>query len=111
MRRTSRWTVLLMLAAALAACGPEPPERPEEPPPQAAPQHYEGVGVVSSMVANKTFVVIRHEAIPGFMDAMSMPFAVQDTTVLAGIQPYDSVRFHLRAAQGEVVILQIEKIE
>lgn len=36
-------------------------------------------------------VVIAHDAIPGFMDAMTMPFAVQAPATLEGVRPGDEV--------------------
>lgn len=107
--------VLLVLIG--AACGqPAPGDRPMEAPSvapadTASVQTYEAVGRVTTIMANKHFVIIQHEAIPGYMDAMSMPFAVEDTTLLDGIAARDSVRFWFDAAPGQVVIRTLEKME
>ncbi len=109
----------MALMLVLAACGQPPADAPAPPPP-AAPaatadtasvQEYETVGVVANVLANKKFVVIRHAAIPGYMDAMSMPFAVDDSALLDGIAPQDSVRFRFAASPGRVVLRTLEKIE
>jgi len=75
---------------------------------ESSPQNYETVGVVTSIMANKKFVVINHETIPGFMDGMTMPFAVADPTVLQGIQPGDSITFRFTPTGG---IHHIEKVK
>ncbi len=41
-------------------------------------------------------VTVSHEAIPGFMDAMAMRFAVRDRDRLAEVHPGDRISFRLR---------------
>ena len=71
-------------------------------------QRYEAVGVVVSFMAERKFVNIRHETIEGFMNAMTMPFEVKDTTLLHGIEEGDSITFRFTVADG---IDALEKIE
>lgn len=40
-------------------------------------------------------LVVAHDAIPGFMDAMTMPFAVEDPSELAGVDRGDAIRARL----------------
>ena len=104
------------LTLALAACGqasePEAPvaqtPAPTETPQAESPRHYEAVGVVVSFMGVKKFVNVDHETIPGFMNAMTMPFEVKDSTLLRGIQEGDSITFTFTVADG---IQAIEKIE
>ncbi len=99
---------------ALAACGraSEPEAQrpaPTETPQAESPRHYEAVGVVVSFKGGgRKFVHVDHEAIPGFMNAMTMPFEMKDMTLLHGIQEGDSVTFTFTVADG---IQAIEKIE
>ena len=108
-----RLVVVGALVLALAACGrASKPEAqmpaPTETPQAESPRHYEAVGVVVSFMGVKKFVNVDHEAIPGFMNAMTMPFEVKDTTLLRGIQEGDSITFTFTVADG---IQAIEKIE
>lgn len=46
-------------------------------------------------------VIIQHEAIPGFMVAMTMPFQVKTTNELAGVKVGDAVSFRLLVTEDE----------
>ena len=107
--------LLVVLMLALAACEQAADPPAPEPAPSTEPtigkdttssQHYEAVGVIVSFMAEKKFVNIAHETIPGFMNAMTMPFEVKDTTLLHGFHEGDSVTFHFTVADG---IRAIEK--
>ena len=116
MKHPFRFCLVALLVA--AACGQASEETPDAAPdaPAASPaeepagtsQQYEAVGVVVSFMAEKQFVNVKHETIPGFMNAMTMPFEVKDTTLLRGIQVGDSITFRFTAADG---IQAIEKRE
>ena len=80
-----RGTVVSVLAA-LLACAPRP-----------AGRRYELRGQVLSVRPERREIVIRHEDIPGFMPAMTMPFAVKDEALLEGRVPGDRV-------EGTVVV-------
>ena len=100
----------MVFALTMAACGPASEDAPA-PAVEAeaeASQQYEAVGVVVGFMAQKKFVNIKHETIPGFMDAMTMPFEVKDSTLLRGIQEGDSIAFRFTVADG---IQAIEKRE
>lgn len=56
-------------------------------------QTYQTTGVIRSITPRRNFATIRHADISGFMEAMTMLFAVADSSLLAGIQPGDSVAF------------------
>ncbi len=111
-----RLIVVPVLVLALAACGqasePEAPvaqtPAPTETPQAESAQHYEAVGVVVSFMASKRFINVDHETIAGFMNAMTMPFEVKDSTLLRGIQEGDSIRFTFTVADG---VEAIEKID
>ena len=55
-------------------------------------------------------MTIAHDAIPGFMDAMTMPFDVEDPGLLAGLAPGDRVRFTLRGIDGRYAIRAIQRV-
>ena len=52
---------------------------------------YELSGKVISIDGDSNRLTIAHEEIPGFMQAMTMPFAVRDPSELNGVSPGDEV--------------------
>ncbi|GIV59230.1 SCO family protein [Rhodocaloribacter litoris] len=61
---------------------------------------YEVRGRIAGFTDDPRTVLIEHEAIPGYMDAMVMPFTVAEaeTTALAGLGTGDAVAFTLHVA-------------
>ena len=49
-------------------------------------------GQVVALDPKSSLITIAHERMPGFMEAMTMPFTVKDTTLLRGVEVGDSVR-------------------
>jgi protein SCO1 len=56
---------------------------------------YQGRGVVEKIAPDLQSVTIDHEAIPGYMMAMTMDFPVQNTNELKGVSSGDQIRFTL----------------
>ena len=54
-----------------------------------------GVGKIVALMPQTQEVVIDHEEIKGFMDAMSMGYKVNSAALLKGVKPGDQVRFTL----------------
>ena len=52
-------------------------------------------GVIREIRAAEKEVVVRHEEIPGYMQAMTMPFPVESLDVLGGAKAGDLVKFRL----------------
>jgi protein SCO1/2 len=52
---------------------------------------YKLRGKVLSADAAKGEVTLNHEAIPGFMDAMTMPYKLKDATILSELHPGDVI--------------------
>jgi protein SCO1 len=72
-------------------------------------QTFEVQGVVREIKDAGKVAVIRHEKIPGYMDAMSMPFKTRDQKVLNGIQPGDEINFRLHVTEEESWIENVRK--
>lgn len=72
-----RYSVFLLLACALSW----------------GADHYSATGMVLKVDSPHKKVVISCQAIPGFMDAMSMPFAVHDAKNLQGLTPGEVIEF------------------
>src|SRR5437867_461246 len=106
---------LLILSALLGVSGcnrsPEAPPRAPVPTPRSTQQQsFQVKGVVIAVNPKKKEVEIKHEAIPGYMPAMIMPFEVKDTNELAGLQPGDSVSFRMLVTDTEGWIEQVRKL-
>ncbi|WP_246196228.1 copper-binding protein [Aquisphaera giovannonii] len=113
-----RMLPIALIAAALP-CGPAGCSG--RPGPGAAPapaakggdapgvQEYRLVGQVKAVDRGAKEVTIRHEEIPGFMGAMTMPFRVDDASALEDVQVGDEVEAKLRVEReaGQVKDYQL----
>jgi protein SCO1/2 len=72
--------------------------------PATSAEVYKLVGVVKGVDPEKSEVLIRHEAIPGFMDAMTMAFTLKDRSAFDDLRVGDEVEGTLRVEKegGEV---------
>lgn len=101
-RWAARWLAVAVVAAglvaALGACNK----------PAAAPQikrfHLKGK-IVSIDTANNS-LTIAHEAIPGFMDAMTMPYSVKSAQSLAGLNPGDEITADVVVPEDSAVYIE-----
>ena len=71
---------------------------------------YEIRGVVVAVDSGRRILEINHEAIPGFMPAMTMPYEVADASLLQGLAPGDRVRGTLRVDRRGYIIISLEKV-
>ncbi len=71
---------------------------------------YAVTGVVRELRDGGSNLLIRHEAIPGYMMAMSMPFTVRDPREVAGVQPGDKVTFRLLVTDDESWIDSVKRV-
>ena len=58
-------------------------------------------GVVQQIKPDRRTVIIRHETITNYMDAMTMPFRVRDPNLVAGLNSGDEITFALHVTEGE----------
>lgn len=84
---------ILIALSAIAGCGKEQPSTDLVT--------FQVRGVVVSVNMEKRRVVMDHEEIPNYMKAMTMPFKVKDSTLLAKIQPGDTVEGVLAVSRTE----------
>jgi protein SCO1 len=88
----------------------------QAPPPAASAsvttnlQVYAVKGLVRELDPAHREVKIEHEAIPGFMEQMTMPFEVKDTNELAGLLVGDAVSFRMLVTAQAGWIDQVVKI-
>src|SRR5882724_6411630 len=57
--------------------------------PKGGQQVFRVKGIVEEVKAAEKTVTIKHEEIPGYMQAMTMPFEVKNTNELAGLAAGD----------------------
>ncbi|MDB6015734.1 MAG: Electron transport protein SCO1/SenC [Pedosphaera sp.] len=110
-----RWNLLIcltLLAGGVVACK-EQPAPPAAPPTVASTnlQYFQVKGVVKEVKPANKSVVIKHEEVPNYMPAMTMPFDVKDTNELAGLHPGDAVSFRMVIAGEDAWIDQIKKLD
>ena len=74
------------------------------------PQSYDAVGMIKGIKSEGRVLVIDHEAIEGFMDAMTMPFSLDSVKLGKGLKTGDKVAFTLTEKDGDWPITKIEKV-
>jgi protein SCO1 len=66
-------------------------------------------GVVQDINPDATTAIIDHEAIPSYMEAMTMALKVRDTNELAGVRPGDEISFRLSVTEDQSWIDRVTK--
>ncbi|HEX5220330.1 MAG TPA: SCO family protein [Verrucomicrobiae bacterium] len=107
--------LMVGLMLGVTSCGEKPPSSPA---PVTSPtatavstQIFQVKGVVVGVKPEEKTVRIRHEDIPGYMEAMTMPFEVKDTNELAGVKDGDTVSFRMLVTETDGWIDQIKKLD
>ena len=73
-------------------------------------QYYQAKGVVQEVKPETKSVVIKHEEVPNYMAAMTMPFDVKTVDELRGLQAGDAVSFRIVVAGDDAWIDEIKKL-
>ncbi len=76
----------------------------------SAAREFAVKGVIRKLEPETGHVVIAHEAIPGFMEAMTMPFQAKKPSILTGLQAGDSIAFRLFVDEEKSWIETVVKI-
>lgn len=110
-----RALLIFNLAMALLAAGCNKPPGAAKSgtvaiPPAANPRIYPAKGVVVELKPSEKSVGIKHEAVPGYMGAMTMLFEVKDMNELNGLEVGDPVAFRMIVTDTNGWIDQIRKI-
>ncbi|NBC00141.1 MAG: hypothetical protein GVY15_04695 [Bacteroidetes bacterium] len=92
--------------AADAPAAAAPATTDQESPP-AETTTYTAEGTVRSVTPSGRHVMIRHEDIPGFMHAMTMPFAVADTLTVDHLERDDQITFTFEARDAGHVLTEV----
>jgi protein SCO1 len=89
---------LLLAALIVTACSRTAPTR-----------QYQLQGQILDVKPDSNEVLVKHEDIPGFMPAMTMPYKVEDAKLLAGKQPGDLITATLVVGETEAHLSKIDK--
>ncbi len=100
--RLSLVLLLLLLSWLGCACSVSQPAR-------VAPQTFPARGVVKELKPDGRTVVIQHDTVSNYMDAMTMPFKVKEQKELAGVKTGDKVSFRLLVTADESWIDHLRK--
>ena len=91
--------IFIALTAFLAAgCKPKSSASSSENP---AAKTFDAHGIVRQITPDRRTATIQHEAIPGYMAAMTMDFKVKDTNEVTGISPDDEITFKLAVTETD----------
>jgi len=72
------------------------------------PREFAVRGVVRRVEPERRSVVVKHEEIPGFMPAMTMPFDVKEPKELQGLKPGDQIAFRMLVTTNDGWIDRIQ---
>ena len=102
--------VILLPALLLALAGCKPSASVPTGPDSVALKTYAAQGVVQAVAADHRRATIKHDAIPGYMAAMTMEFSVRDTNALAGISAGDKITFTLAVTDTDDWIENVQRV-
>ena len=92
-----KWAVIIAAITA-GACSRTPPSK-----------QYQLTGQILDLKPETKEVLVKHEDIPGFMPAMTMPYKVEDANLLSGKQPGDLITATLVVGETEAHLSTIAK--
>lgn len=123
MSSRTHFSLIGALALALAALSCSQQSAPSNPPvpastnsaPHAAtgtnPTIYQVKGVIKELFPERKKVLIDHEDIPGYMEAMTMMLDVREDKELQGLQAGDSITFRMLVTEDDGWIDQLKKVD
>ena len=110
MRSARSATLVGMMGLLLiVGCG-EPPESSPEPVEETIVSVHASRGVVQAIEEEGARLIIAHEEMPDFMDAMTMPFDVGDPDESAGLAVGDKIGFELVMATKRSYVRNIQPL-
>jgi len=102
--------VSLLVTSVILASYPAHSRAAEAVAAPAGTREFAVKGVVRKVEPENGRVIVAHDAIPDFMDAMTMPFRVKDPSDLTAIHAGDSVSFRLSVTAEQSWIDHVVKI-
>src|SRR5271170_997646 len=74
-------------------------------------QRYEVTGLVLTVDTPHRTVLVSHDRIPGYMDAMTMPYKVDDPRQLESLKPGEKIEFTLVVSKTASYISHVHVLE
>ena len=103
------WFASVLIAFGLIGCKQESPAPVTSgASPEETPREYSVRGVVRRVEPERRSVVVKHDEIPGFMPAMTMPFDVKEPKELQGLKPGDRISFRMLVTTNDGWIDRIQ---
>ena len=90
-----------LLLLSFAGCKPKSAEPPQK--------NFAAHGIVQTIAADHRHATIKHEAISGYMAAMTMDFPVRDTNALNGLSAGDEITFTLVVTKDDDWIEHLQR--
>ncbi len=76
----------------------------------ASAESHSTTGVIQHVENNGKTLVIKHQDIPDFMGAMTMPFELEDPALSDGLKKGDQVEFTIQKTDSGYPIVKISRI-
>ena len=103
---------LLAIAFAITACDSDSPDATSSAPAQeSADTVYQVRGIIRKLKNEGRIAVIDHEEIPGYMEAMVMPFHAKDASVFSSVKPGDKVEFEYHVNETDAWVERVTVTE
>lgn len=105
-RCSAIFSVLLLIISSWAAgCNKQSSEQPQNA------RRYPLIGKIVSVDNDQKTLLVDGQAIPGFMDAMTMPYPVRDPHLLEGLQPGDQITADVVVGTGGAYLQNIAVVK
>jgi len=96
-----RWCALIFAACHAAGCQKEAPE---------TATRYSVRGIIREISPDRHEVTIKHDNIPGFMDAMTMEYRVKSPNILDGRKIGEEILFQLDVSPSDFYVEKIAPV-
>jgi protein SCO1/2 len=73
-------------------------------------EHYDTRGVVRGFSPDRSTIEIQHEAIPGLMPSMTMPFVARDPKQIADLKTGDAISFRMAVTKKDFWVENVKKM-
>ena len=112
LRGVKRLLIFAAVAALAAFAGCHAGPKPDAPAVSSVPGYktYKLRGKIISTNPSTSEVTVQHGAIPGFMDAMTMPYKVKDPNILSELHPGDTITADLLVSQHDDADILLDHI-
>jgi Cu/Ag efflux protein CusF len=101
--------IVLAAALALPLAGLVVGCKKPAPAPAAEVKTYSSIGVIEGFQSEGKVIILKHQKIEGFMDAMTMGFELKDAALGKGFNKGDKVAFSLEVNENGPLVSALKK--